>query len=72
MTVLAIRECGQDTICVSCAMKNAQESGFPHLYFGANYAIKVSDEDTCKVCGKEYGSNENIVAAEQVLNLLKS
>lgn len=72
MLALAFMEGGRDKLCTLCAMKNAKESGFPHLYFGVQKVEKVNGNDTCLFCGKEYGSQDNIVAAEKILNLLKS
>jgi hypothetical protein len=72
MLALAVMESGTDKLCTSCAMKNAKESGFPHLYFGVQKVTRVNGDDTCLLCGKEYGSQENIQAAEKILNLLKS
>lgn len=72
MLALAVMESGTDRLCTSCALKNAKESGFPHLYFGVQKVMQVSGDDTCILCGKEYESIENQAAAESILKILKS
>ena len=43
-------------ICCVCALKEANTSEHPHLYFQFAENIKIDCEEKCQICNKVYGN----------------
>ena len=56
-------------VCLSCAERQANDRGYPRLYWVANTPYAVPASSLC-ICGKRMDHPESLVAAERIGKLI--